>query len=145
VGVRRFQDLVAWQLCLQLCHAVFVLTEDGPAAGDDTFRTQIRDAAKSAPSLIAEGFLRFTAGEFIRYLRMARGEIGEVQNNLHVGIQTGYFPAADAGPALILADRAMGTTTNLLKSKLKQQGAERRAERDRKTNRQARSTKPRTS
>ena len=141
MGVSRFQDLVAWQLSLELCRLVFELTADGPAAVDEKFRTQMRDAAQSAPALIAEGFLRFTPAEFIRYLRMARGEIGEIQSNLLVGSAARYFSATDPGPAVDLANRAMATTTALLKSKLKQQAVAQRAKRDQ---RQARRQKRRS-
>ena len=125
MGVDRFENLVAWQRSVELCGEVFKLSE--PRRNDDKFWGQIRDAAESAPSLIAEGFLRFTTAEFIRYLRMARAELGEVQSDLAVGIVDGRFTAAEAAAAVTIARRAMGTTTNLLKAKLRQQAEERRA------------------
>ena len=91
-----------------------------PTADDRRFQEQIRDAAESAPSLIAEGFCRFTTAEFVRYLRMARGELGEVQSRLHVGRRRNYLSHEDADRAELIARRAMGTTTNLLRSKLRQ-------------------------
>ena len=81
-GARTFKDLVAWQLSSQLCDIIFDITASGPPARDFEFRDQIRSAAKKAPALISEGFLRWTPREFLRYLRMARGELGEVQNDL---------------------------------------------------------------
>ena len=118
--VNRFEDLVAWQLCVELCGAVFEITEDGKAAADAEFQNQIRRAAKAAPSLIAEGFARFTAPEMVRYLRMARAELAEVQSNLAVGRRLSYFSNEQLEPVQLLARRAMGTTTSLLKSKLRQ-------------------------
>jgi four helix bundle protein len=117
-GVRKFEDLIAWQLSMELCDAIFEITDTGPAARDPEFRAQIRDAAKKAPSLIAEGFLRFTAAEFIRYLRMARGEIGEVQNHLEFGRRRRHFTPEQLERATSLAKRAMTATSRLLKSKL---------------------------
>ena len=72
--------------------------------------------------MIAEGFARYTDREFVRYLRMARGELAEVQSHLLTGAARNYFSPSDLERAETLADRAMGTTTNLLKSKLWQLG-----------------------
>lgn len=118
-GVRRFQDLIAWQLAMELNDVVFEITDAGPPARDAEFRAQIRNAASAAPPLIAEGFLRFTPAEFIRYLRMARGEVGEVQTHLEIGRRRNYFAPEQLSRACPLADRTMTTITNLLKSKLK--------------------------
>ena len=126
-GVKRFQDLVAWKLCAELADVIVEITESGPAAKDFGFRSQIRAAANSAPPIIAEGFGRFTGPEFVRYLRMARGELAEVQSHLMVGARRNYFSPADLQRAQTLADRAMGTTTNLLKSKLRRVGKEQKA------------------
>ena len=120
IVVKRFEELVAWQLSLELCALVFEITEEGKAAADTEFRDQIRRAAKAAPSLIAEGFVRFMAPEMVRYLRMARAELAEVQSNLAVGGRTKYFSNEQLERADVLARRAMGTTTSLLKSKLRQ-------------------------
>ena len=118
--VSCFEDLVAWQLCVELCGAVFEITQEGKAAADAEFQNQIRRATKAAPSLIAEGFARFTAPEMVRYLRMARAELAEVQSNLALGRRLSYFSNEQLEPVQLLARRAMGTTTSLLKSKLRQ-------------------------
>ena len=115
---RKFEDLVAWQLCMELSDTVFSLTESGRCLKDQEFRKQIREAAENAPGLISEGFIRFTPAEFVRYLRMARGEIGEVQSRLvHAGSQK-YFSDDHWRQATVLAERAMKVTTALLASKL---------------------------
>jgi four helix bundle protein len=119
-GVSRFEDLIAWQLSMELSDRVFAATETGPASADEEFRSQIRAAAQSAPALIAEGFLRFTTPEFVRYLRMARGELGEVQSRLETGRRRSYF-TGDQLPAITsLARRAIGATSKLLMSKIRQ-------------------------
>jgi hypothetical protein len=71
-GVRRFQDLIAWPRCMELSKVIFEITETGPASRDLKFRQQIRNAAQSSGSLVAEGFVRFLPGDFVRYLRMTR-------------------------------------------------------------------------
>jgi len=127
--VRRFQDLVAWQLSIELSVAISGLTS---ATENVTFRDQIRDAADSAPALIAEGFKRYTPSEFARYLRMACAELAEVQSELELGRQNRYFVTSSFESIETLARRAIGTTTNLLKAKLRQVEAEKRAKRRRR-------------
>jgi four helix bundle protein len=117
-GVRRFEDLIAWQLAMELSSVIHEVTETGAATRDPEFRGQIRDAAKKAPALIAEGFLRFTRREFVRYLRMARAELGEVQNHLEFARRRRLLTVEQLAEANPLAKRAMTATSRLLKSKL---------------------------
>src|SRR5262245_14636362 len=114
--VARVDELAAYQRCLELCDVIFDITRH---VSNEDFRSDICRAAEAAPPLIAEGFARFTDGEFIRYLRMARGELGEVQSHLLIGRRQKYFSEDHYKSAATLARRAMGTTTNLLKSKLR--------------------------
>jgi len=115
---RKFQDLVAWQLCTELRDLVLALTDSGRCLSDFDFRDHIGRAAKSAPRLISEGFLRYTPEEFVRYLRMARAEIGEIQNELEYERTRKYFTEEQSAKARDLATRAMVVTTRLLASKL---------------------------
>jgi four helix bundle protein len=117
-GVRRYQDLIAWQRCMELADVVFEITESGRSSRDFKFRDQIRDAAQSAPPLIAEGFVRFLPGDFVRYLRMARAEVAEVQSDLETGRRRNYFSEEQLTRACTVARRAMFLTTRLLQSKL---------------------------
>jgi four helix bundle protein len=119
-GVRRFEDLAAWQRCMELAREIFEMTESGRASRDLEFTGQIRDAADAAAPLIAEGFARFTPREFARYLGMARAELAEVQTHLAKVRGRGYFTDDQHARAEELARRAAGITTNLLKSKLRQ-------------------------
>src|SRR5678815_1405486 len=104
MGVRRFEDLVAWQLAHQLSLEVFAATETGPVSRDFRFREQVRDSAASAGRNIAEGFGRFPPGDFARFLRYARASLMETRNSLIEARDRGYLP----GP---LADRLMNLTS----------------------------------
>jgi four helix bundle protein len=132
-AAQRFQDLAAWQRCIELARVINEITAEGPAAQNVEFRDQIRDAADAAAPLIAEGFVRFTAAEFARYLRMARAELAEVQTHLEKVRGRNYFTVEQHSRAEEAARRAIGTTTNLLKSKLRQLDAEKKARRRRST------------
>jgi four helix bundle protein len=103
---------------MDLSDVIYEITEEGPCLKDHEFRDQIREAAEASAPLIAEGFIRFTPGEFVRYLRMARGEIAEVQSKLKSAKRKKYFRPHQQTRAESAADHAMGVTTRLLKSKL---------------------------
>jgi four helix bundle protein len=117
-GARKYQDLVAWQLCVELCEAVSEVVGSGAISRDFDLRDQMRNAAQAAPAMIAEGFLRFTPSEFVRYLRMARGELGELQTHLTIATRRGLLSEPEAARIVPLANRAMALTTRLLVSKL---------------------------
>jgi four helix bundle protein len=83
VGVRRFEDLVVWQLANQL-HLALVKIADGPAGRRDLrFFDQLLGASRSISSNIAEGFGRYGRSEFNRFLHYARGSVAEVQAHLN--------------------------------------------------------------
>ena len=131
-GVRRYEDLVAWQLCLAMSRVIFEMTQTGPSSKDLEFRNQIRKAADATAPLIAEGFVRYTTPEMVRYLRMARAELAEVQTHLQAGEDKRYFTPDQLERARPAVNRAMGTTTNLLKAKLRQLEEERRRRTEKK-------------
>ena len=105
---------------MQLSTLVHELTQSGVAARDFEFTRQIRAASSKAAPLIAEGFIRFTTPQSVHYLRMARAETGEVQTHLEQARRKGYFTPEQQAQLVTLANRTMGTITNLLKAKLKQ-------------------------
>ncbi len=108
---RRPEELYAWQLCRELSDVVYEITEAGPCLKDPNSATRYGAAAEASAPLIAEGFLRFTPGEFVRYLRMARGEIAEVQSKLDSARTKGYFSADQQTRAEAIAQHAMAVTT----------------------------------
>jgi four helix bundle protein len=90
-GVGRHEDLVAWQLCVELDALIFEATSTGPGARDFEWRDQIRGSAGSAAPNIAEGFGRFGPREFVRYLRIALGSLEETSTHLILARGRGYL------------------------------------------------------
>ncbi len=110
---KDFRELAAWQLADELRRRVIALTAVAPAKTDWKFCTQIRDASESASSNTAEGFKRHNDGDFIRFLDIARGSLGEVQDRLD-GALTRNFISSDAHRELLrLSDRAIGANVRL--------------------------------
>jgi four helix bundle protein len=103
---------------MELSELVSGVVQTSAIARDFRLRDQIRSAAQSAPGLIAEGFIRFTPEEFVRYLRMARAEMGELQTHLETARRQGLLSEEQFARVMPLARRTMAITTRLLKSKL---------------------------
>ncbi len=81
---RGFKDLLAWQRAMQMVRAVYELTAQFPAAERFGLSGQMRRAAISVPSNIAEGYGRVTTGEFMQFLGHARGSSAEVETQLMI-------------------------------------------------------------
>jgi four helix bundle protein len=133
-GVRRHEDLVAWQLCVELDALIFEATADGPGARDFAWLDQIRASSGSAAPNIAEGFGRFGAREFARYLRIAVASLDETSTHLVLGKGRGYLVDPTYARLTALCEAAMDITTRLLNAKLRQIAKE-DAERARKKRR----------
>ena len=82
--VRRFEDLIAWQKAKELANAVYALCENDPLSRDFGLRDQLRRAAVSVMSNIAEGFERETTPDFLHFLYIAKGSAGEIRSQLYL-------------------------------------------------------------
>ncbi len=115
MSISRYEDLVVWQLANEFKVAVYALIDHSAASDDRSFCDQLRKAASSAPANIAEGFAAYLHPEFARYLRIARRSLLEAHSHVRDGVDRRYWSSDDAGIALMLADRAIGATTRLLR------------------------------
>jgi len=89
--VERFEDLIAWQKARQLTVEIYRVTAHGEFAKDFGLRDQIRRAAVSVMSNIAEGFDRGSRGEFHQFLVVAKASCAEVRSQLYVAQDVGYI------------------------------------------------------
>lgn len=89
--VERFEDLIAWQKARQLIVEIYRITAHGEFAKDFGLRDQIRRAAVSVMSNIAEGFDRGSRGEFHQFLVVAKASCAEVRSQLYVAKDVGYI------------------------------------------------------
>ncbi len=129
---RTIRELVAWQLANEQDAVIFELIQTGPCTRDLTFCDQIRDSSGAVAPLIAEGFVRFTAREFAKYLRWAKAEIAETQTHLVKAEQRRYFTDEQLQRAWRISKRTMSATSRLLNAKLQQIEDEKRAKRARR-------------
>jgi four helix bundle protein len=91
--ISRFEDLTAWQAARKLAVDIYKVSEQGSFANDFSLRNQIRSAAISVASNIAEGFERNGRAEFIQFLSIAKGSAGEVRCQLYLANDMKYVSA----------------------------------------------------
>ena len=92
----RFEDIEAWQEARKLVKMVYGIINKKPEFRKD-FRlvNQIRDAAASSMSNIAEGFARRSNKEFIQFLFISKSSAAEVQSRLYVALDQRYINQND--------------------------------------------------
>ena len=90
-----FEQLEVWQKSRSLAGAIYKVSSQGAFARDFGLRDQLRRAAVSVMSNIAEGFGRFTRPEFRRFVVIARGSAAEVQSQLYLARDLGYLSEAE--------------------------------------------------
>ena len=90
-GVKRFEDLIAWQKARELARAVYEATTKDKFARDFGFRDQITRAAVSVMSNLAEGFERGSRSEFHQYIVVAKASCAEVRSDLYLAHDVGYI------------------------------------------------------
>jgi four helix bundle protein len=112
-GKRSPEEFDAWQLAWELKARIGRLTAINPVACDRKFCDEINEAARSAPDNIAEGFYRFNPADFANYVRIARGSLGEVRNQLKHAHSRGYVNDAEFAELFGLCRRAIGAATGL--------------------------------
>ena len=93
--LRHYRELVAWQKAMDLAEAVYTLSRGFPREELFGLTSQLRRAAISDPSNIAEGQGRGSTKEFVQFLRIANGSLQEAETQLILGHRFGYVPAAD--------------------------------------------------
>lgn len=89
--VHNFRDLIVWQKAMALTVEVYKLTRQFPKEELYVLTSQMRRAAVSIPSNIAEGHAR-QGREFANYLSIARGSAAEMETQLLIAVQLGYLP-----------------------------------------------------
>lgn len=95
---RNYRDLVVWQKAIKLVKAVYLLTRQFPKTERFALTDQIRRAAVSVPSNIAEGQGRRSVNEFRHFLRVSLGSLAELDTQLTIGQELGYVGQCELDP-----------------------------------------------
>jgi four helix bundle protein len=91
VAVKRYEDLIAWRLSVDLGKAVGEIVARPAVARDCRFCQQLRDSVASAARNIAEGFGRYQPRDHGHFLDIAYASLMEAKNNLQDARSRGYL------------------------------------------------------
>lgn len=89
--IERFEDLLVWQKGMEIVKQVYLITKYGELGRDFALLDQLRRAAISIPTNIAEGFERASRKEYLNFLNFAKGSTGEVRSLLNVAFELVYL------------------------------------------------------
>ena len=102
--VQSFRDLVVWRKSMLLVKQIYLLTRQFPRDERFGLMSQMRRAAVSIPSNIAEGQARHSTGEFIQFISNAEGSVAELETQLEIATDLGYCTAAQSEVVFALAE-----------------------------------------
>jgi len=89
--INRFEEIQGWQKARELTNFIYQVTRQDAFARDFGLKDQIRRAAVSVMSNIAEGFGRESNRDFIQFLSVAKASANEVQSQLYVALDQEYI------------------------------------------------------
>lgn len=95
--IRSYRDLLVWQKSMTLVTRVYLLSRVFPKEETYGLTAQIRRAAVSIPSNIAEGFGRYSTPDYVRFLQMASGSLFELQTQLEIARNLDLIKEASFG------------------------------------------------
>lgn len=114
--MRSYRDLIAWQKAMDLVIAVYRLSREWPREETYGLVSQVRRAAVSVPSNIAEGQGRQSSKEFANHLSIAHGSLLELETQLVIAERLGYSDGDACGEALAQAAEVGRLLNGLLAS-----------------------------
>ena len=110
-----FEDLEVWRRASRLAVDIYRLLADCKDLG---LKDQMTRSAVSIASNIAEGAERGTSGDFVRFLRIAKGSAAELRTQFYIASEIGLIPNADNKHQLITELKAISSMLQGLISSL---------------------------
>src|SRR5579862_1064681 len=89
-----FRDLLVWQQAMALVEAIYAASRHFPRSEDYALASQMRRAAVSVPSNIAEGYGRGTTKDYVGFLMIARASLWELETQVEIARRVGYITEA---------------------------------------------------
>jgi four helix bundle protein len=90
--LKTFRDLIAWQKGKERAKQVYAAIQRMPATEQFGLTRQLRRAAISIPSNIAEGHARQSRLDYLKFLRIARGSLAELMTQMEIAWELGMMP-----------------------------------------------------
>jgi four helix bundle protein len=113
---RSYQDLEVWKLSIEFVKEIYLITEKFPKSETYGLSNQIRRAAVSIPSNIAEGQGRNSSKEFRQFLSIALGSVAETETQLIIAKEINFLRNDELEPLLVTIDRIRKMLKGLSKS-----------------------------
>jgi len=95
-ATQNFKDLLAWQRRMALAKRIYEITRTFPSDERLGLVAQMRRAAVSIPSNIAEGQARHTTGEFVQFISHAEGSLAELETQILIAVDLNFCDQAEA-------------------------------------------------
>jgi four helix bundle protein len=96
-----YKELKVWKMGMELVTSIYQNTKKNSREELYGLSSQIRKAAVSIPSNIAEGHGRRTSGEFLQFLVQARGSLLEVETQVQIAVNLGYLAEKECGELMV--------------------------------------------
>ena len=113
---KHYKDLAAWQKAMGLVELVYIGTEHFPKHELYGLASQMRRAAVSIPSNIAEGQARFSRRDFRHFLRTARGSLAELETQVLIAQRLKYIHQTSVDTILPSIDEVSRILSGLISS-----------------------------
>jgi four helix bundle protein len=113
---RSYRDLEVWKLSIEFVKEIYLITEKFPKSETYGLTNQIRRAAVSIPSNIAEGQGRNSSKEFRQFLGIALGSVAETETQLLIAKEINFLRSYELEPLLVTVDRIRKMIKGLSKS-----------------------------
>ena len=110
-----FRDLIVWQKSMELVKMVYHLSKGFPKEEVFALTSQIRRAAVSVPSNIAEGYGR-SRNDYLHFLRISRGSKNEVETQLQICLMLEYVKREELASAFALCEEIGRMLNSLITS-----------------------------
>jgi four helix bundle protein len=98
--IRSYQDLIVWKKGIDLAKRIYMITKKFPSSEIYGLTNQLRRAAVSIPSNIAEGQSRQSTKEFIHFLHISLGSLSELDTQMVIAKELEYLSESDSQPIL---------------------------------------------
>jgi four helix bundle protein len=103
--IRDYRDLIVWQEAMEIAESVYSLTRAFPREEAFGLTAQMRRAAVSIPSNVAEGFGRAQRKTFVQFLRIAQGSLKELETQAQLASRVGLLSTEDLSGLLVRSER----------------------------------------
>ena len=119
--IKSYRDLRVWQAGMDLVVQVYRLTQGFPTHELYGLTSQMRRAAVSIPSNIAEGHTRESSKEYLHHLSMAQGSLAELETQIEIAGRLTYIPSDQVAQSLTEV-ASLGRQMHALRDRLQRKG-----------------------